>query len=106
MFRQFDELGTLHALLRYLVAHDIQLGGRLREGPPTGRLEWRRPNRMTWHNLLQPPLYAEAYVYGRRQVDGRQKQPGRPSTGRVPRLRQGYQALLPDHVPASIAWEQ
>jgi DNA invertase Pin-like site-specific DNA recombinase len=106
IFRKFDELGTLHALLRYLVQHDIQLGVRLREGPHKGRLEWRRPNRMTLQNLLKHPLYAGAYVYGRRQVDGRKKQPGRPSTGRVTRPRQGYHALLPDHVPAYITWEQ
>ena len=37
IFRKFDELGTLHALLRYLVQHDIQLGVRLREGPAKGR---------------------------------------------------------------------
>jgi DNA invertase Pin-like site-specific DNA recombinase len=33
IFRKFDELGTLHALLRYLVQHSVQLGVRLREGP-------------------------------------------------------------------------
>src|SRR5262245_11546189 len=33
IFRKFEELGTLHALLRSLVQHDIQLGVRLREGP-------------------------------------------------------------------------
>ena len=44
IFRTFEELGTLHALVRYLVQHDIQLGVRLREGPVKGPLEWRRPN--------------------------------------------------------------
>jgi hypothetical protein len=51
IFRTFAELGTLHALLRYLVQHDIQLGGRLREGPSKGPLAWRRPNRMPLQNL-------------------------------------------------------
>jgi DNA invertase Pin-like site-specific DNA recombinase len=62
IFRQFDELGTLHALLRYLRQHDIHLGVRLREGPCQGPLEWRRPNRMTLQNLLKHPLYAGAYT--------------------------------------------
>ena len=73
IFRKFEELGTLHALLRYLVQHDIQLGVRLREGPVKGPLEWRRPNRMTLQNMLKHPLYAGAYAYGRRQVDPRQE---------------------------------
>ena len=82
IFRKFDELGTLHGLLRYLVQHDIQLGVRVREGPAKGTLEWRRPNRMTLQNMLKHPIYAGAYTYGRRQVDARKKQPGRPSTRR------------------------
>jgi recombinase len=106
IFRKFDELRTLHALLRYLVQHDIQLGVRLREGPAKGTLEWRRPNRMTLQNLLKNPLYAGAYAYGRRQVDARRKQPGRPSTGRVTRARHAYHVLLKDHMPAYITWVQ
>jgi hypothetical protein len=39
IFRKLEELGTLHALLRYLVQHDIPLGRRLRKGPITGKLE-------------------------------------------------------------------
>jgi hypothetical protein len=106
VFRKFEELGTLHALLRYLVQHDIQLGVRGREGPAKGTLEWRRPNRMTLQNLLKHPIYAGAYAYGRRQVDPRKKQPGRPTTGRITRRRQDYHVLLQDHVPAYVTWQQ
>jgi DNA invertase Pin-like site-specific DNA recombinase len=106
IFRKFEELGTLHALLRYLVQHDIQLGVRVREGPAKGTLEWRRPNRMTLQNMLKHPLYAGAYAYGRRQVDPRKQHPGRPSTGRVTRPRQDYHVLLKEHAPAYITWAQ
>ena len=47
IFAKFAELGTLHAVLRYLVDHDIQLGMRLHAGLDKGELVWRRPNRMT-----------------------------------------------------------
>jgi DNA invertase Pin-like site-specific DNA recombinase len=106
IFRKFDELGTLHALLRYLRQHNITVGVRLREGPAKGTLEWRRPNRMTLQNMLKHPLYAGTYAYGRRQVDPRKKQPGRPSTGRVMRPRHAYHAFLKEHVPAYITWAQ
>jgi hypothetical protein len=106
IFRKFDELGTLHALLRYLVQHDIQLGVRLREGPAKGTLEWRRPNRMTLQNMLKHPIYAGAYAYGRRQVDPHIKKPGRPSTGRVTRPYHTWHVLLKVHVPAYITWAQ
>jgi hypothetical protein len=105
-FRKCDELGTLHALLRSLVPHDSQLGVRRREGPAKGTLEWRRPNRMTLQNMLKHPLYAGAYAYGRRQVDPRTQQPGRPRTGRVTRPRHAYHAFLKEPVPAYITWAQ
>lgn len=106
IFRKFEELGTLHALLRYLDKHGIQLGVRIREGEGKGELEWRRPNRMTLQNLFKNPIYAGAYAYGRRQVDARKKQPGRPTTGRVVRDFDAYHALIKDHFPAYISWEQ
>src|SRR5688500_533147 len=58
--RKVEDLGTRHALLRYLVRHDIHLGVRVREGPAKGTLEWRRPNRMTLPNRLKHPRSAGA----------------------------------------------
>ncbi|HEX9869227.1 MAG TPA: recombinase family protein, partial [Candidatus Tectomicrobia bacterium] len=74
--------------------------------PAKGTLEWRRPNRMTLQTLLKHPIYAGADAYGRRQVDPRQKPPGRPRTGRVTRARQADHVLLKEHVFASITWAQ
>jgi DNA invertase Pin-like site-specific DNA recombinase len=106
IFRKFDELGTLHALVRHLAQQGIALGVRQREGPAKGTLEWRCPKRTTLQALLRNPIYAGAYAYGRRQVDGRRKQPGRPSSGRVDRTPHEYHVLLKDAVPAYISWEQ
>jgi len=69
IFRKFEELGTLHAVLAHLVEHGAKLGIRVRLGEVKGELEWRRPNRMTLQNLLKHPIYAGAYAYGRRRVD-------------------------------------
>ena len=77
IFRQFEDLGTLGGLVRYLAHHQIQLGVRVREGPGKGELVWRRPNRVTLQMMLKHPLYAGSYVYGRRQEDPRRKQPER-----------------------------
>lgn len=106
IFRKFEELGTLNAVLRYLVRHHVQLGVRVREGVGKGELEWRRPSRMTLQNVLKNPLYAGAYAYGRRQIDPRRQQPGRPSTGRHVLGPNDWPILLPDRCPAYISWEQ
>jgi hypothetical protein len=68
VFTKFAELGTLHAVLRWLVEQGIELPIRLRRGPDKGELEWRRPNRMTLQCMLHSPVYAGIYAYGRRRV--------------------------------------
>ena len=106
LFRTFEQVGSLGRLLRILTEQRIQLGVRVREGPGKGALVWRRPNRMTLPNMLKHPLYAGAYVYGRRQGDPRRKQPDRPQSGRVVMKPEEWLALLPHHCPAYISAEQ
>ena len=106
IFSKFEELGSLHALLRYLSKHQIKLGIRRREGEPKGELLWRSANRMTLQNLLKNPIYAGAYAYGRRQVDARKKRPEATGSGRVICDAKDYHALIKDHFPAYISWAQ
>lgn len=106
VFEQFERLGTLAGVLRYLVTHDVRMPYRVASGPSKGELEWRRPNRVTLSNLLHNPTYAGAYVYGRRPTDPRRKQPGRPSTGRTVAKPDEWEVLLKDQLPAYISWEQ
>src|SRR6266498_3937404 len=106
VFAKFAELGTLHAVLRWLVDHDVELGMRLRCGPDKGELVWRRPNRMTLQNILHSPVYAGIYAYGRRRVDPHRQQPGRPSTGRVVRAEGEWLVAIPGVLPAYVTVEQ
>ncbi len=106
IFRKFEELGSLNAVLRYLVMHRIQVGVRVLSGPNKGDLEWRRPNRTTLQNLLKSPVYAGAYAYGRSHHDPRKCIPGRPSTGFVVTPFEEWPVLIKDHHPAYISWQQ
>jgi len=106
VFRKFEELGTLHALLRYLVKHGIRLGVRVREGEGKGELQWRKPNRMTLQNMLKNPIYAGVYAYGKRQVDPRKIRPGRASTGRVTIEQGRWHAFIEESFPAYISLQQ
>ncbi len=83
IFDQFARLGTINGVLHYVARHQIQLPYRVPGGPKQGELEWHRPSRATLSNVLRHPLYAGAYVYGRRATDPQRKQPGRPATGRT-----------------------
>ncbi len=106
VFRKFEELGTLNAVLRYLVRNGVKLGVRVRQGEAKGELEWRKPNRTTLQNMLKNPIYAGAYAYGRRRVDPRKKKPGRPRAGYVsrPTPSEDWHVLLKDRLPAYISW--
>lgn len=106
VFRKFAELGTVNALLGYLVANQIQLGMREHGGPARGEVVWRRPSRATLQNLLKHPLYAGAYVYGRRPVDPRRQRAGRPDTGRTVAAPDEWLVLLKDRLPAYISWDE
>ncbi len=106
IFNQFERCGTINGVLHYLVRHQIQLPHRIRHGLRQGDLDWRRPNRTTLSNLLHHPLYAGAYVYGRRPTDPRRQQPGRPATGRRVATPETCAVLLKDRWPAYISWAQ
>jgi hypothetical protein len=106
IFRTFRRLGTLNAVLRYLVEHEIQFPVRLRTGPSKGDLEWRRPTRETLQNMLRNPAYAGYYAYGRRQVDPRRKVPGRPDTGKVVKPAGEWLVMLQGRLPAYISEDE
>jgi DNA invertase Pin-like site-specific DNA recombinase len=106
IFDQFEQLGSINAVLRYLVRHQIKLPVSPHSGPNRGSLEWHRPNRQTLRNILHHPIYAGAYTWGRRAIDPRRKIPGRTGTGRTVVAPEECAVLLKDRCPAYISWEQ
>jgi len=106
VFEVSERKGTINAVLQHLVKHGVRMPYRVATGPAKGELEWRRPNRVTLSNLLHHPVYAGAFVYGRRRTDPRRKVPGRPSTGRTVTKPDEWEVLLKDRLPAYISWEQ
>jgi DNA invertase Pin-like site-specific DNA recombinase len=106
LFDVFEQQGSLHGLLRYLVAHDIRVPIRPHSGVNRGQLEWHRANRMTLQNLLHHPIYAGAYRWGYRKMDPRKQQPGRPHTGRTVTPPAACEVLIKERFPAYISWER
>lgn len=106
LFEQFDRLGSVCGLLRYLVREGTRIPVRPHAGEQRGQLEWRRPNRVTLLALLRHPIYAGFYRWGHRAIDPRKKVPSRRQSGRTCRLPQDCLVLLPDHCPAYIPAEQ
>ena len=105
-FDAFESIGTVSGLLRHLVANDVLVGGRVHTGPQVGDVKWRRPHRGLFSDMLRNPIYAGAYVHGRRQTDPRRQVPGRPATGRRLVPMEEWKVCIRDHYPAYITWER
>jgi DNA invertase Pin-like site-specific DNA recombinase len=73
IFDKFDELGAIYGLFRWLIRNAIRLPIRPLSGAKKGQLDWRRPSIPTLANVLNHPIYAGAYSFGRRPVDRRRQ---------------------------------
>ena len=52
----------MHAVLRFLVGHQVQIGMRERSGPGKGEVAWRAPHQQGLINMLRNPAYAGIYA--------------------------------------------
>jgi DNA invertase Pin-like site-specific DNA recombinase len=102
VFAKFEELGTLHAVLAWLVAGGIDIGGRQRCGPDRGELVWRRPNRTILRNMIRSPVYAGVYAYGRKRTEFH----GGGRREKVLNDPADWLVCLPDRLPAYISVDQ
>ena len=104
VFGLFEQLGTVHAVLRFLVGHQVQIGMRERSGPGKGEVIWRAPHQQGLVNMLRNPVYAGIYAYGRSRTDRSRRVPGHEHSGRVRQLDAGQWLVRIDNaLPAYIS---
>jgi flagellar biosynthesis protein FlhA len=65
VFERFDQVGTIHQTHLYLVEEGVEVPVR----GANSQLVWRLPTYEQIRRMLSNPVYAGAYVYGRRQVE-------------------------------------
>lgn len=105
VFRKFTELGSARQVLLWARGGSVALPV-VRQGSGGARIGWQLP---AYHNvllMLQSPVYAGAYVFGRREdrtriVDGR----ARKTTGHK-KPRERWSVLIRDHHSGYISWEE
>ena len=107
VFGLFEQLGTVHAVLRFLAGHQVQIGMRERSGPGKGEVAWRAPHQQGLVNMLRNPAYAGICAYGRSRTDPARRLPGREHSGRARGLESGQWLVRIDGaLPAYISVEQ
>lgn len=104
-FQKFHELGSMRQTLIFLREQQIQVP-KTSSRRHDATVEWALPTYASLHCLLTNPLYAGAYVFGRTAtrtvIEGDR---GR-STGGHAKAASEWTALIRDHHPGYITWEQ
>jgi DNA invertase Pin-like site-specific DNA recombinase len=105
VFRKFRELGSARQVLLWAKQTNIHLPV-IRQGVRASRVEWKTAAYHHVLEILQNPLYAGAYVFGRttgrtRVLEGR----ARKTNGHRKPMEQ-WNVLLRDHHPGYITWDE
>jgi DNA invertase Pin-like site-specific DNA recombinase len=100
VFRLFGQLRSIRAVLHYLRREGIDLPYQLRKRGLGPQVEWRQPTSNALRALLDNPLYAGVYCYGRRETT---MDPIRQVVHRRMRPRDDWTAFLPDNHPGYIS---
>lgn len=105
VFNKMMELGSVRQALVWFRKQDISLPALSRH-PDQPKVIWKPPVYRTLWAILTNPLYAGAYVYGRRTVrtqvvEGR----ARKSKGHR-KARSEWSVLIREHHPGYVEWEQ
>lgn len=104
-FRKFRELGSVRQVVLWCRQSNVQVPV-LRHSPRGSHIGWRAPGYHNVLSILQHPMYAGAYVFGRKGqrshiVDGR----ARKTNGHAKPMSE-WNVLLRDHHSGYISWEE
>jgi excisionase family DNA binding protein len=105
VIHKMTELGSVRQVLMWFLQENISLPSFPHDSVER-KMVWKVPGYASLHSMLTNPIYAGAYVYGRREtrtkiVDGR----ARKSAGhRKPQSE--WKVLIKDHHPSYLSWEE
>ena len=105
VFSKFHELGSARQVFLWTKQAGVKLPV-YRQSATGSRIDWREPAYHTIVQVINHPMYAGAYVFGRTTqrtqiIDGR----ARKSMGHHKPM-EAWNVLIRDHHPGYITWEQ
>jgi DNA invertase Pin-like site-specific DNA recombinase len=103
VFRKFAELGSIRQSHRWFHEETIELPVNKSD---QFQLVWQLPTVSFINDVLHNPLYAGAYVYGRRPTEVVVKHGQALRRQRSVLLAENASVFIPDHHPSYISWAQ
>jgi DNA invertase Pin-like site-specific DNA recombinase len=105
VFGKFGELGSARQVYLWFERAKMTLPA-VRYSSGQHRVEWGRTNYSAIIKMLQNPIYAGAYAFGRHENRTRIVNGRAVKTAGHLRARNRWSVLLRDHHPGYISWEQ
>jgi len=102
LFATFARTGSAHAVVQTFREQNLLFPVRVRTGARKGELAWMPLRHWRVLRTLHNPRYAGAFAYGRHRE--RKAANGKTTVQTLP--REQWIALLPDHHPGYLSWEQ
>jgi DNA invertase Pin-like site-specific DNA recombinase len=104
VFRKFSEFGSARQLYFWLVTEKIQLPSVV--SGKGADVKWQAPRYHSLLSLLQNPVYAGAYAYGRTRTKVNLKQGRKQVTRTKHRTPSEWRVLITDHHEGYIDWDE
>jgi len=105
VFEKFRALGSARQVLLWFRQEQLPLPALAPDAPGGARVSWRLPIYNTILRVLQNPVYAGAYAFGRTGTRTRLIDGAAHTTRGHRRQRDDWLVLLPGHHDGYIAWE-
>ncbi len=102
LFERFRLNGSACGVVRYFLAHGLQMPGR---DPTTQERCWHAPRLAFVLRVLENPIYAGAFAFGRYEAR-RMLINGQVRRGVRKRAQDDWTVCIRDHHPAYISWEE
>lgn len=100
VFKKFTELGSARQVWLWFQSEGLQFP----HASPKGRIQWVKPTYISILSVLNSPVYAGAYAYGKTRCERYADELGRLRK-RIRKLpREQWAVLIVDHHPGFIDW--
>jgi DNA invertase Pin-like site-specific DNA recombinase len=105
VFSKFREYGTMRRVYKWFLDEDIELPV-ISNGRGERRIGWKLPNNDTILRILDNPIYAGAYAYGRTKTEIEIKEGRKRLRKGIRKEQKDWDVLILDHHEGYIPWEE
>jgi len=105
VFNKFREYGTIRRVNKWFCDERIEVP-TVSSGKGERRVEWKLPSSTTISGILDNPIYAGAYAYGRTKTVVEFKDGRKQLKKGIRKEQKDWDVLILDHHEGYITWEQ